>query len=380
MNHNKKNLLIDGHFLTGTSQGTRTYIIGVYNALIKMYGADYNLFIAGHDKTKVLKVIPIREENFIQYRRNSNYFRLFIDLPKIIKKYNIDYAHFQQIAPIIKGCKFITTVHDLLFISYPEQFPLFFRISRNMLFKKSLKQSEIKLTVSNHSREEIKQYYSISPDQVFITPNGVKDVFFDNHNKKIIRDKLYKKYNLDSYILFVSRVEPRKNHISLLRAYYNLRLYEKGIHLVFIGKKAINVPGLDILVSKIETEIKNKFHHFEFVEDDQLIEFYRAASYFVYPSIAEGFGIPPLEAAAAEVPVLCSNQTAMSDYENLGITMFNPNNDKELQEKLKDMILSDLKANSFELKKTKNLIKMKYNWDFSATVLHNEILKSLKND
>ena len=59
MNQNKKNILIDGHYLTGTSQGTRTYIIGVYNALINMYGADYNLFIAGHDKTEVLKVIPV---------------------------------------------------------------------------------------------------------------------------------------------------------------------------------------------------------------------------------------------------------------------------------------------------------------------------------
>ena len=368
----KINLLVDGHFLTGTSQGTRTHIIGIYTSLIKNYGSYYNIFIAGHDKSKILKSLPIHDSNFIKYRFNNNYFRLLIDLPRIIKSYNIDFAHFQQVAPILKNCKFITTVHDLLFLSHPKLFPLSFRFSRNFLFRKSIMKSEIKLTVSNFSMRGLNKYYKIPKSEIGITRNGVASKFFESHCKELIRSEIYQKYSLNKFILFVSRFEKRKNHLSLLKAYNELKLNQRGIDLVFIGKKALKTSEYDRYLKQVHKDVSGNFHHFEFIDDDELLDFYRAASFFVYPSFAEGFGIPPLEAAAAGCPVLCSNQTAMSDFYNLEIRMFDPYKLDSLKIELIRLV-NNSNLNAIESKK---LIKNNYNWKNSSTTLHKEIQKN----
>src|SRR5690606_13334857 len=108
------------------------------------------------------------------------------------------------------------------------------------------------------------------------------------------------------------------------------------------------------------------------IEDDDLIEFYQAARVFVYPSKAEGFGIPPLEAAALRVPTLCSSSTAMSDFKFLEPYTFDPNNLNDLMQKLDKILLYP--PDNYSLSKIANFVKENYSWDVAAEKLKKIIL------
>lgn len=375
-NNGKINLLVDGHFLSGIKQGSRTYIIGLYTALIDQYGDYYNVFVSGHKKADVLDNLNIPEENFIPYKSDSNLRRLTIELPKIISNHNIDFAHFQQIAPAYKNCKFITTVHDVLFNDYPEQFSMLFRLSRNFLFNRSISKSEIKLTVSDYSKSKISSYFNIAENQIHVTLNGVREKYFSEYSKRSVLDNLVQKFGMKRYVLFVSRLEPRKNHATLLKAFLDSELPDNHVDLVFVGKRTSNYGSLDKLINSLSPELKKHVHHFENLNDEELLTFYQGAELFVYPSYAEGFGIPPLEAAACKVPVICSNTTAMTDFEKLGITMFDPHNHVELKNNLNLLVVNKNEQNAEGLDKISKMIKNQYSWSNSASILHRLIQRS----
>ena len=372
----KTNLLVDGHFLTGLGQGTRTYIIGLYNSLIEHYGDFYNLYVSGHSIEDVLSNINISPGNFLEYQYRSNYSRLTFELPYLIKKNDIEFAHFQQIAPFIKNCRHITTVHDVLFNDFPEHFSSSFRVSRNYLFKRSLKKSELKLTVSDYSKKKISQYFKIPESEIYVTPNGVEEKYFEDFSKQNSNLYLKKKYNLPQYVLYVSRLESRKNHIGLLKAFLQSKLVEKNWHLVFVGKETEKEIAFHQMLDSLNEELRTTIHHFENVSDSELIQFYRGADLFVYPSLAEGFGIPPLEAAACKVPVLCSNRTAMSDFRKLGITMFDPEDEDQFVKRLNQFTKSGALRNTSNVEDISKEVEEKYSWSASATILHNLIQDS----
>jgi len=108
------------------------------------------------------------------------------------------------------------------------------------------------------------------------------------------------------------------------------------------------------------------------VSDESLMHFYKACEVFVYPSKAEGFGIPPLEAAALRVPVLCSNTSAMSDFTFFGRFHFNPNDQSEFNLKLNEIITDP--PGTEELARVAEIISGRYSWQRSAETLYNEVV------
>ena len=103
-------------------------------------------------------------------------------------------------------------------------------------------------------------------------------------------------------------------------------------------------------------------------DDSDLLQFYRAATVFVYPSKAEGFGIPPLEAAAAKIPVLCSNSSAMSDFTFFGDNHFDPENYPLFKNKLAAIINTN--TSNAELEHIAAIVQQRYNWNESAATLY----------
>jgi glycosyltransferase involved in cell wall biosynthesis len=104
------------------------------------------------------------------------------------------------------------------------------------------------------------------------------------------------------------------------------------------------------------------------IDDTDLLEFYRAAEVFVYPSMAEGFGIPPLEAAAVKIPVLCSNTSAMSDFVFFGEYHFDPGNYSLFKNKLSGIVNSI--PDKHVLDNRAAIVQQKYNWERSAEILY----------
>ena len=354
----RRTIFIDGHVLTGIPQGTVTYIKGLYRAINEIN--DFELIFGVDNIELASNQLAIPDAKLIAYNSSNKFYRLAYNIPSIIAKYKCDLSHFQYIVPFVKNSKQIVTIHDVIFLDFPNLFPYSYRLQNKYLFDFAAKKSDLVCTVSNYSKEKLKEHFLVPEEKLHVTPNAT---FMVNSNENNIDIK--SKYGLSKYILFVSRIEPRKNHLQLLKAYIELKLYEKDYSLVFIGSNAIKSSTLSEFLDKLTSSIKNKIIFLNQLNDSELSSFYIQADLFVFPSLAEGFGIPPLEAALNHTKVLCSNATAMNEFTffakyNL---LFDPNNLKEFKEKITLL----LKERQYPYDKIKNEIESKYNWDSIAT-------------
>ncbi|MCF6297792.1 MAG: glycosyltransferase family 4 protein [Flavobacteriaceae bacterium] len=361
-------VFVDGYLLNKEHQGTTTYIKEIYKK-VAFLNPNTSFYIGCFKDERIESDFKYNlNVFFIYYKYPSRIFRMIFEIPKIIESNKIDYAHFQYVIPLIKNkkCKYIVTIHDILFNEYPEYFTKLYRYKRNYLFRRSAKKTDYLLTVSNYSKKEIKKYYQLKNKKIYLTPNGINETFFENYNKEDNKKTIKDKYGFDDYMLYVSRIEPRKNQELLLKIYLDKHIYKTSTHLVFIGVNSINNNKLLKLVKELKPYQKSKIHFYDNISQNNLLNFYKASKMFVYPSKAEGFGIPPLEAGALKIPVLCSNVTAMESFSFFEPNFFNPNLQEEFIKKF-NFFFSNYKQ--IDLENIKNKIKLNYSWDIPAQVL-----------
>lgn len=358
------NLFVDCHIFDEGYQGTRTYIEGLYREVISQ--APYiNLYLAATDIENLKKIFGEQPNvYYLKYKYKNRYLRLGWDIPKLLRKYKIDYAHFQYIVPLFKCCKEIVTIHDLLFLDFPKYFPLSYRVKNETLFRYSAKRADVLLTVSEYSRQAICRHYGIGCSDIYITPNAVSVNRFQISASET--DEVLVKYGLQDYLLYVGRFEPRKNHVLLLKAFVELELWKRKFKLVFIGRHDIVCKEYEQYYQSLPQAIKENV--LQLIVGDREIEIlYKHCKLFVFPSLAEGFGIPPLEAVAYEVNTLCSNQTAMEEFAFPRDKFFNPNDLEELKTKISYSLDHD---NPERLTEDAKIVRKKYNW---KTIAHNYI-------
>ncbi len=359
MENHKIKIFVDCHVFDGGFQGTRTYIQGLYLELIKQ--SEIEFFFAASDVNNLKQIFGEQKNiHYLQYTSHNKYFRLLIDIPRLIKKNKIDFAHFQYVVPPIKNCKYITSTHDILFLDYPEYFPKIDSFIKHNLYKFSAKKSEIVLTGSDFSKQRLEKHFNLN--NVSVQVYGVESIFFEEYDKQKIKDLVKERYNLDKYIIYISRHEPRKNHFLLLKSFLELELYKK-YHLLLIGDVTFSDPNFDSLLSGLEKEIKEKITLLNKVEFTQMIMLLRGSELAVYPSKAEGFGLPPIESVAAQIPTICSNTTSMAEFDFFGNDFINPLDIDDIKNKLQK------KLNNPDHNRTKELaifVKQKYNWHKSA--------------
>lgn len=350
-------LLVDAHVFDGKFQGTRTYLEGMYKELIKHEEIDF--FFAAQDKENLCRVFGKHHNvHYIQLAPGGSIKRLALQWPKIIKKYSIDWAHYQYISPLRKCCKEIVTVHDLLFLDMPEFFPLSYRAKNNFFFHRSAMRADLLLTVSSFSKDEIVRHFKISPEKIFITPNSVLPI-----EDSVILPDIKGKWDMNKYILTVGRYEPRKNMVMLMQAFSDLELHKKGYKLVMIGSPDINYNEFYEFIAKADSDLKDAIIT-DKASFTELVALYKQANLFVFPSLGEGFGIPPLEAIVYGCPLLCSNATAMAEFDLPEEMMFDPTDIEDLKVKMQQSLLGD------PIKADKEKILQKFNWHKSADVLY----------
>lgn len=352
------NFFVDCHVFDGNLQGTTSYIKGLYRELIKDKSKTF--FLAAHNIIRVQSVFGIHDNViYLKYSSKNKLIRLLIDIPKLITQNKIDYAHFQYIVPPIKMCKYIVTIHDVLFLDFPQYFPLFYQIKNYFFFKYSAKKSNLVLTVSQYSKEKIEKHFHLS--NVKIIPNAIDSEYLEKYNKENEVQIVKNKFNLENYFLFVSRWEPRKNHHTLLKTFVENGYYKK-YKLVFIGDNAIENKSYNNYYNLLENGVKEQIVRLKKIEFHDLVHLVRASTLSVYPSFAEGFGIPPLESIASSIPTVCSNTTAMSDFKFIGGCLFDPSSSDDLNLKIQIALEDNL------IEEKRNQVNLKYKWNLSAKI------------
>lgn len=335
----KIKIFVDAHGFDTPYQGVQSFLLHLYNALLQYY-PQLDIYMGSYYTERIRQAFPLLPiNNILPYKSlRPAAVRFVRDIPRLLKQHYFDFAHFQYIAPRPQaGCQYIVTLHDVLFKDYPQSFSWGFRQTRNQLFGSSIKKAAIKTTVSTYAQERIAHHYQIPLAQLHIVPNAIPPLCDTVPKRDEAIGLIKTKYGIDNFILYVSRIEPRKNHLLLLQTWLELELYKQGIPLVFIGSSRDagrkSAPLLRAM-RQLPTEARPFFHHIEQVDGQWLPIFLRAARLFVYPSIAEGFGIPPLEAASAGTPVLCSDATAMQDFSFFKNHCFTPHDKQVLKVKI----------------------------------------------
>lgn len=361
-------IFVDAYLLTKENQGTKTYITQLYKAFAALYSeVKIILGITEYSYEIQQEWLCCSNVEIYVYKTQNRWKRMWKEIPNYLEKNRIDFAHFQYIIPFrkAKNCKYIVTLHDVLFLEYKKDFPFFYRISRKILFGFSAKKTDILLTVSHYSKEKITKYFDIKPQKIHIVPNAVNQVFFENYSKENAQQYIENKYNINNYILYVSRIEPRKNQQLLVKLFReNYHTTTTKYQLVFIGKNSLHNETIQKELAKTEENIQLKIHFLDQVNQTDLLQFYRAAQFFVYPSLSEGFGIPPLEAAATKIPVLCSNTTAMQDFLFFEPMFCSPNS-KQFAQYFTELCAGKQR----NTKEIASLISQKYSWHSSAATL-----------
>jgi glycosyltransferase involved in cell wall biosynthesis len=374
----KKKLLVDAHTFDENHQGIRTFLKGLYS-FINVDSRELEIILVANNLENLKKEFKHQKDfKYIKLKSKNKYIRLAYEIPRLIKKHHINYAHFNYYLPLFlsKKCQYIVTIHDVLFIDFPQYFPLKLRIINTFMYRRSALKAQLLTTVSTYSERQIKKHFKTGNKPILVLPNAVSENYLEEHNKDEDRDYIFNNYGIKNYILYVSRIEPRKNHLILIEVYKDLKLWEKGLKIVFIGKENFENRDLNFAIENINKNTRGDVIKLEGIGDIELVKFYNASSLAVFLSLCEGFGIPPIESAALKTPTICANNTAMKDFTFFDDYLINSNSKRKLQEKILDILdnQNDFK-NSQKMALISQNIKQKYNWINTAAILAEAISK-----
>jgi glycosyltransferase involved in cell wall biosynthesis len=234
-------------------------------------------------------------------------------LPKQIPSCDLFWSpHYNVPIFPIRAKKRIVTIHDAYHLAFQHLLGWKEKLYANMMFRQAACRSDAILTDSQFSKEEICRLLSISPDLVRVIYPGVD---FDRFSRKASPEALklvQKKYALpNSFFLFVGNVKPHKNLKLILDAYQQIPI---DIPLVILGKTS-GLRKLDPSMQRIECDplLRERTYFTGEVLDEELPAFYQMATSLVFPSLYEGFGLPPLEAMAAGCPAIVSSRASLPE-------------------------------------------------------------------
>lgn len=256
-------------------------------------------------------------------------------LPRELNRLKADLALFLAFpAPLLYFGRSFSTIHDLCWHDAPETMVYKSRIYWKVLEKINSRRNEKILTISQFSKRRIIDVLNIPSDKIVVTYCGVDDGLFNREKAlSISRSSLKEKYNLpERYVLTLSTIEPRKNIGLLIDAWVKACMEDSYTSdLVLAGRKGWKQESL---VDHVPYDLKRRIHFTGFVDDEDLPALYANSDFFVFPSVYEGFGLPPVEAAYSGARVLCSDIPCLKEICGGGVFYFENGNCEALRHAL----------------------------------------------
>jgi len=296
----------------------------------------------------------------------------YFELHHILKQYRCDLLHVPHLFWKPQGipCPYVVTVHDLLDHMYRVNSQS--TLTRQLHFqftKRVLHHAARILAVSNFSKADTVRLFNVPPQKVEVIYNAIDDSFRLGHASDAEREAVAERYQVNTpFLLYAGRISPHKNVVRIIEAFAALKgeLSKEGkfedLKLIIIGDEVSKHP--DLRRACVKAGVQNDVRFLGFVPIDVLRIFYDQAKIFVFPSLYEGFGLPPLEAMAHATPVVTSNTSSIPEVVGNAAVMVNPENVFEIMRALHRVLLDQplrdkLKARGLEQ-------AAKFSWEASV--------------
>lgn len=287
-------------------------------------------------------------------------------LPVFAHRHHLDAIHDPNgIAPFIGGqrrVKRICTLHDAFAYVYPKEHNLADNWRYRWHLPYALRCADAIVTVSQCSRSDLIKYLHLDPAKVIVTPEGIDQRFTPVTEERKLRT-VKERYGVRSpFLLYVGALNARKNIVRLLEAFTMLRSNHPDLSLVLGGKRQWGISEIDQAWQRLDLDGKVTFTGY--LDDSDLPALYSAAEAFVFPSLYEGFGLPPLEAMACGAPVVTSNVSSLPEIVGDAAILVDPLDVADLVRALDRVLLDEplrqsLRTRGFER-------ASQFSWDETA--------------
>lgn len=227
-----------------------------------------------------------------------------------------------------KPIKKIVTIHDLIFVRYPQYYSFFDRKIHLWKFKKAANSADKIIAISEQTKRDIIQFLKVPESKIEVIYQGCHQAFKEQQSDDFI-EQTKTKFNLpERFILNVGTIEARKNLFNIVKS-----LKDTNIPLVVVGKKTKYFQKITNFIQK--NKMEKQVHFLEGVSMDELAVIYKLADIFVYPSFFEGFGIPVIEALFSKTVTITSNTSCLPEAGGPHSVYIDPDNYLDIQSKIK---------------------------------------------
>jgi glycosyltransferase involved in cell wall biosynthesis len=354
-----------------TEFGVGTYTRNIVRALGRLDAESKYFLIGSPEKVAEMGPLPPNFQTIPLLGRDTTV-KSYFDYRAILKRLSCDLVHIPHLfwLPRNLPCPYVMTVHDVLDHMYRARQQSGLRRSLHFLLtRRALKGASRLFAVSNFTRSEVEKLFGIPAERIEVVYNAIDERFLRGHATESDRQLLAERYLISQpFLLYAGRISPHKNVVRIIEAFSALKAeLEKeamfpGLKLIIIGDELSKHPDLRRTV--IRSRMQNDVRFLGFVPIEVLRIFYDAAKVFVFPSLYEGFGLPPLEAMAHGTPVVTSNTSSLPEVVGNAAVLVNPENVFEIMRALHRVLLDQalrekLKMRSYEQAK-------RFSWESAA--------------
>ena len=326
--------------------GIGTYIWNLVRNLAAIDLHNQYLLVGSNRNLHELGPLP---PNFTQLYQpdEDNLWRHHITIPLALRRQHVDVVHIpHHEAPIFTPSRMVVTIHDCVHLLFPHEDSSKFRNYRSYLrTKRVIEGAKHVLAVSKSTKEDLINIFQAPETKISVVHNALDERFAFSHTPDE-RKHVLERYQLkDPFILYSGKIRPHKNLHRLIEAFAVLKSeliddeQYKNLKLIIIGDELSRHQYLRLTV--IRSGAQQDVRFFGFVPYPILRVFYQSATLFAFPSLYEGFGLPPLEAMANRTPVIASNTSSLPEVLDDAAVLVNPENVFDIARGMKHILHDD---------------------------------------
>jgi glycosyltransferase involved in cell wall biosynthesis len=328
-------IAIDAHAIGRRLTGNEVYVRSLLKALAGQAGKSDILAYVSETDASTFVPPPI------QVRRvaSNPFLRLGFGLAGSVRRDRPDLLHVQYTAPVGCPVPVVATVHDVSFLEHPEYFPRSRALQLRLTVGRTVRRAVRILTGTDASRNSIlKVYPDLDERSVTVVPLAASSEF-QPISREAAAAAVRARYGIEGpYVLSVGDIQPRKNHIGLIRAFARMaNAFPQLRHRLVIAGKPTWFSGR-VREAVRASGMSDRIRFPGFVPDSDLLHLYNACDCFAFPSFYEGFGLPALEAMACGRAVVCSGRSALPEVVDGAAILFDPYAIDEVARALADVL------------------------------------------